>query len=193
MYTGLHLLIPDSQSFLLPRTLWATTSLLSVSVNLFLFLRYVHLCRILDSTRKWYYRMAFVTLFLIRSWVFKTSCGRWTAQNSQPVIVKQCTKFICWESAATSGKFFGRTPEGQLGSQQLLLFSHSQAGWALAPAWCHHPVSPTWHSLGACSPTPRPAACSAHQNSLTSFASVWSHWITFFLTSHINDFPTSRN
>ena len=44
-----------------------TTSLLSISVSLFLFHKYVALCCILDSMYKWYH-MAFVFLFL-------TSCS----------------------------------------------------------------------------------------------------------------------
>ena len=50
-YNSLHLLIPGSQSFPphLPTTS-ATTSLISMFVSLFLFHRYVHLCRVLDST-----------------------------------------------------------------------------------------------------------------------------------------------
>ena len=41
----------------------ATTSLSPLSVSLFLFHRWVHLCRILDSTYQWHH-MAFVFLFL---------------------------------------------------------------------------------------------------------------------------------
>ena len=40
----------------------ATTSLFSISLSLFLFCTCVHVCRILDSTCKWY--MVFVVLFL---------------------------------------------------------------------------------------------------------------------------------
>ena len=59
-----HLLTPNSPSIPLPPLSWATTSLSSMSVSLFLFYRQVHLCHILDSTYKWYH-MAFVSLFLI--------------------------------------------------------------------------------------------------------------------------------
>ena len=48
--------LPNSPSLL------ATTSLFSMSVSLFLFHKYVHLCHILDSTYKWYH--IFVFLFL---------------------------------------------------------------------------------------------------------------------------------
>ena len=41
----------------------ATTSPFSMSVSLFLFCRWVHLCHILDSTYKWYHTV-FVFLFL---------------------------------------------------------------------------------------------------------------------------------
>ena len=47
----------------LPRSPLATTSLVSVSMSLFLFCRQVYLCHILDSTCQWYYRV-FVFLFL---------------------------------------------------------------------------------------------------------------------------------
>ena len=52
IHNSLHLLIPNSQSFPPPLTPppLATTSLFSMSVSLFLFCRYVHLCHILDST-----------------------------------------------------------------------------------------------------------------------------------------------
>ena len=65
IYTSLHMLIPDSQSFppLPPFLLGSPTSLFSMSVSLFLFHKYVHLCHILDSTYKWYL-MVFVFLFL---------------------------------------------------------------------------------------------------------------------------------
>ena len=63
IYASLHLLTPNSQSVPLPPlSCLATTSLFSVSVSLFLFCRWVHLCRILDSTYKWYH-MVFVFLF----------------------------------------------------------------------------------------------------------------------------------
>ena len=51
VYTDLHLLIPNSQSFL-PHPSLATTSPFSMSMSLFLFPRYVHLCQILDSIHK---------------------------------------------------------------------------------------------------------------------------------------------
>ena len=53
IYTSLHLLFPNFQSFSHPSTSpLATTSLFSMPVRLFLFHRYVHLCLILDSTYK---------------------------------------------------------------------------------------------------------------------------------------------
>ena len=52
MYTNLHLLIKNSQSFSPPPPTLATTGLFSVSVSPFLFRRYVNLCCILDSTYK---------------------------------------------------------------------------------------------------------------------------------------------
>ena len=65
LHNSLHLLTPNSQSIPLPPpSSLATTSLFSMSVSLFLFRGYVHLCRILDSTYKWY-NMVFVFLFLI--------------------------------------------------------------------------------------------------------------------------------
>ena len=51
VYTGLYMLIPNSQSVSLPPpSPFATTSLFSVSLILFLFHRQVHMCHILDST-----------------------------------------------------------------------------------------------------------------------------------------------
>ena len=47
IYKSLYLLIPNSHS---PSPL-ATTGLFSMSVSLFLFCRYVHLCRIIDSKK----------------------------------------------------------------------------------------------------------------------------------------------
>ena len=44
----------------------AITSLFSMSVCLFVFYRYIHLCHILDYTYKWYH-MVFVFLFLTTS------------------------------------------------------------------------------------------------------------------------------
>ena len=53
--TSLHLLIPNSQSNLLPcPTPLETTDVCSVFLILFLFHRWVHLRHILDSTYKWY-------------------------------------------------------------------------------------------------------------------------------------------
>ena len=54
LYNSLHLLTPASQSFLCNPFL-ATTSLFSMSVSLFLFHRYVHLCHSSDFTYKWYH------------------------------------------------------------------------------------------------------------------------------------------
>ena len=48
---SLHLLIPNCYSFP-PPALLATTSLFFMSVSLFLFCTYIHLCCILDSTYK---------------------------------------------------------------------------------------------------------------------------------------------
>ena len=65
IYNSLHLLIPNSQYFPPPPlSPLATTNLFSVSP--FLFLRYVHLCHILDSICKWYH-MGFLFLFLTYS------------------------------------------------------------------------------------------------------------------------------
>ena len=53
MYNSWHLLIPNSHSFpLLPTFPLATTNLLSISVSLFLFHKYIDLYHILDSTYK---------------------------------------------------------------------------------------------------------------------------------------------
>ena len=64
IYNSLHLLIPTPNPSLFhhARPL-ATTSLVSMYVSLFLFSRYVHLCRILDSTYKQYHTIL-VFLFL---------------------------------------------------------------------------------------------------------------------------------
>ena len=60
IYNSLHLLIPNSQSF--PSSILGNHSLFSVSVSLFLFHRYVHLCHISDSTYKWYHIFVFLCL-----------------------------------------------------------------------------------------------------------------------------------
>ena len=67
VYDSLHLLMLQmlaSAKLLLqpcPSSHLATTSLFFMSVSLFLFCRYVHLCPVLDSTCKWYH-MVFVFL-----------------------------------------------------------------------------------------------------------------------------------
>ena len=54
-YNSMHLITPISPSFPpLSFSSLATTSLFSLSVSLFLFHRYVHLCHILDSTFKYF-------------------------------------------------------------------------------------------------------------------------------------------
>ena len=55
---GLHLLIPDSQS-LPPPPLGNHKSVLYFSTSVSLFRRWVHLCRILDSTYKWYLMISY--------------------------------------------------------------------------------------------------------------------------------------
>ena len=71
---NLHLLTSDSQSIpLSPPSPLATTSLFSMSVSLFLFCRWVNLCRILDSTYKWHC-MVLVFLFLSSLSMIISSC-----------------------------------------------------------------------------------------------------------------------
>ena len=57
IYTSLHLPIPPATTV----PAFAAASLFLVSTSLFLFDRYIHLCRILDSTYK-QHRMAFSSL-----------------------------------------------------------------------------------------------------------------------------------
>ena len=72
IYNSLHLLTLNSQSVpLLFPSLLATTSLFSMTVNLFLFCRYISLCHILHSTYKRCH-MVFVFLFLTyMRWILK--------------------------------------------------------------------------------------------------------------------------
>ena len=70
---------PSASLSLLPSTL-ATTSLISMSVSLFLFHRLVHLCHILDSIYKWYHRV-FVFLFLTSLSMIISSCIRVVANG----------------------------------------------------------------------------------------------------------------
>ena len=68
---NLHLLTPNSHSIPppLPAPL-VTTGRFSVSVSLFLLCRKVHLCRILDSTYKWYH-----TVFVLPPFLFFPLCN----------------------------------------------------------------------------------------------------------------------
>ena len=60
---SLHLLTPDSCPSYSPSLPLTTTSLFSMSMSLFLFCRWVHLCHMLDYKYECYH-MVFVFLFL---------------------------------------------------------------------------------------------------------------------------------
>ena len=74
---SLHLLTPSSPSIALPPpSPWATTSLFSMSVSLFLFCKQAHLCPIVDSTCKWYHMVFVVNIMLLMvSHIVARLCG----------------------------------------------------------------------------------------------------------------------
>ena len=77
---SLHLLTSNSQS--IPFLPLATTNLFYMSVNLFLFSRYVNLCHILDSTYKRYHMVLFLSFWFTSFSITTYSCSHIAANNA---------------------------------------------------------------------------------------------------------------